>query len=281
MRGRAAPLVCSLAYRAFTRLPEERVTAWRSHPTGQAAIGALQRMLGRGPIEVRCIGVPAGLLLDPRSLPLTNVHAHLLVRGALERSVQEALRRHVAPGAVVYDIGANLGFFSLLAARLAGPSGRVEAFEPLPAAAAGLRRHLELNHAHTVRVHEVAVGARSGRAQLLAVDETSWSHLADRGWHERTQEVLDVDVVTVDALVGGDLPPPDVVKIDVEGSELDVLEGMAETLRARSPVIVCELHETNAEFAARMRELGYVTQNLEGPEAVDRAGAVHALAWRP
>jgi FkbM family methyltransferase len=236
--------------------------------------------LEHGPVQARGTGLGAGVLLDPSSLWLSVSQAHALVTGAAEPSVQEALRRHVASGAVVYDIGASIGFFSLLAARLAGATGRVEAFEPLPAAAAALRRNIELNQASTIHVHEAAVGAQSGRAQLLSVEEASWSHLADRGWHAQTQDVIDVELVCVDDLVAGGMRPPQVVKLDVEGSELAVLDGMTETLRTSSPTLICELHATNAEFVARMHELGYSTQNLDGPEPLPGAGNVHALATR-
>jgi FkbM family methyltransferase len=277
MAGRLLPRVRSYAYRGFTRLPHDRMDAWRARSGGRASVAALQRVLGAGPVEVGG-GLLAGARLDPAALQLTHVQAFGVVRGALEPGVQEALRRHVAPGDTVYDIGANIGFFSLLAARLAGPHGAVEAFEPLPAAAAGLRRHVALNDAFTVTPHEVAVGAHSGRAQLMAVQEGSWSHLAQRGRHPDTQEVLEVQIVAVDELVAGGLPPPDVVKIDVEGAEIDVLDGMTKTIRAHAPVIICELHGSNGEFVARIDSLGYVAQNLDGPEPVAGAGDVHALA---
>ncbi|MDQ3677732.1 MAG: FkbM family methyltransferase [Actinomycetota bacterium] len=277
MSGRLLPRARSYAYRAFTRLPHERMDAWRARPSGRASVAALQRVLGNGPVEIGG-GLLSGQRLDTRALTLTHVQAFGLVRGALEPGVQEALRRHVAPGASVYDIGANIGFFSLLAARLAGPTGSVEAFEPLPAAAAGLRRHVALNDARTVTVHELAVAAHSGRAQLMAVQEASWSHLAQRGRHPDTQEVLEVQVVTIDELVAGGMRAPNVVKIDVEGAEIDVLEGMAETIRAHSPAIICELHGSNAEFVAYADAIGYVAHNLDGPPPLADAGAVHALA---
>ncbi|MGH2919638.1 MAG: FkbM family methyltransferase [Solirubrobacteraceae bacterium] len=273
------PLARSYAYRGYTRLPHDRVNAWRERASGRASVAAFQRVLGSGPVEIGG-GLLKGALLDTRALTLTHVQAFGLVRGALEPSVQEALRRHVAPRATVYDVGANIGFFSLLAARLAGPDGAVESFEPLPAAAAGLRRHVALNDARTVSVHEVAVGAHGGRAQLMAVQEESWSHLAERGRHPDTQGVLDVEIVTIDELVAGGMRPPGVVKIDVEGAEIDVLDGMAETIRAHSPVIICELHGSNAEFLARTSAIGYVAQNLDGPEPIAEAGGIHALALR-
>ena len=93
------------------------------------------------------------------------------------------------------------------------------------------------------------------------------------------REEIDVAVVSIDELVaGGQIPPPDVLKIDTEGAELQAIEGMRATIERHRPAIVCELHDTNAQFCALMEELGYVTTNLDGPQAVAQAGPVHALA---
>ena len=133
-----------------------------------------------------------------------------------------------------------------------------------------------MNHAvDAVSVHACAVGANSGRAQLLEVSERSWSHLADRGRHPLTVGAVDVDVVALDDL---DLPPPALVKIDVEGSEASVLRGMADVLRESRPALIVELHDTNAEVCSLLASFDYDVENLDGPEPVLDAGAVHVLA---
>lgn len=92
--------------------------------------------------------------------------------------------------------------------------------------------------------------------------------------------MIDVELVTVDELLAaGQLRPPTVVKIDVEGAELAVIEGMRATLAQHRPAIICELHETQREFVRAMEELGYWTTNLDGTIPVDQArGNLHALA---
>jgi FkbM family methyltransferase len=259
------------AYRAASRVAPDRLARF-------PGLDLAERLLSRGSIAVA--GGPAkDLRLGARDVGLTHIQSYGLVRGTLEPSVQEALRRSVRPGAVVYDVGANIGFFSLLAARLAGPSGVVEAFEPVPRAAAALRRNVALNALTNVRVHEVAVGARDGSGTLLITGQASCSHLADRGRHPDTRETAAVRVVALDALVQrGQLPPADVIKIDVEGSELAVVQGMAELLRRSGPVLVCELHATNREFVALMADAGYELENLDGPDPIGEAGHVHVLA---
>ncbi|MBW3653055.1 MAG: FkbM family methyltransferase [Actinobacteria bacterium] len=274
LRNRATHLI--------TGMPEER----RAELAERARGGRARRMLlrraarwyGRAPVPIAG-GLGHLLYVSTADLPLDHAHAGLIVRGTLEPPVQEALRRLLAPGAVFYDVGANIGFFTILGARLVGPAGRVVAFEPVPACARAVARNVELNAFAHAEVREQAVAAASGSARLLVVGEASWSHLASTGRHADVREEVDVAVVAIDELVGaGTIPPPDVLKIDTEGAELQAIAGMRATIERHRPAIVCELHDTNAEFCALMDELGYVTTNLDGPQAVAVAGPVHALA---
>jgi FkbM family methyltransferase len=266
------------AYRAVTNVDAARLRALRAGTLSRVPFALGERVLRRGSVAV-AEGPARGLLLSARDLPLDHVQGFGLVRGLLEVPVQEALRRAVAEDGVVFDVGANLGFFSLLAARLAGPGGRVEAFEPVPESAEAARGNAALNGLDQIRVHQVAVGERAGTGELLLTGEVSWSHLADRGWHSDTRALVEVETVCLDEQVtSGALPAPDVIKIDVEGSELAVLRGATEILRAHRPAVICELHETNREFAELMGEAGYEVVNLEGAVPVSEAGATRVLA---
>jgi len=250
----------------------------RSSRLGSAAARGLGRWLDDGPVVVGA-GPGDGLRLAKADLSVAHAQAGLIVRGELERPVQEAFRRLVAPGATVYDVGANVGFYSLLAARLAGPDGRVHAFEPVPASALAVERNASLNELRTITVHQAAVGAQDGEGTLLIVGEASWSHLASTGRHADTRAERPVRLLSIDGLVAGGLPPPDLVKVDVEGAELQVLEGMERTLREHRPALVLELHETNRPIADRLESAGYRIENLDGPEPVRDAPAdVHVLA---
>ena len=93
-----------------------------------------------------------------------NLHgsAVAFATGTAERPLQAALQRELRPGATFFDIGANVGFVTLIAARLVGPSGRVVAFEPVPENVAAIRENLALNGIDWVEVHETAV-ARAAR----------------------------------------------------------------------------------------------------------------------
>jgi FkbM family methyltransferase len=264
------------------RLRELRARAFQGSGARDRALRFVFSRLERGILRVPQ-GRGAGLILDMRYIPISHAHAGALASGNLESSVQEALVRHLAPGDVVYDIGANLGFFSLVAARLVGPEGRVFAFEPAPNNAEAIARNAELNLLSNIVVVPRAVSSRAGTARLQVVDDQSWSKLEEFGEHPFTEQVLEVETVTVDELVGsGELPPPGLVKIDVEGAELAALEGMGRTIEERRPVIVCELHGTSDRFAAAMAAHSYRVVNLEGPAPVDRdSDSHHALGLPP
>jgi FkbM family methyltransferase len=223
------------------------------------------------------------LRFPARAVRPTHAHARLILLGDLDVPVQEALRRTVPAGGVVYDLGANIGFFTLLAARLVGPEGQVVAFEPV-ADAAELAREAAIRSdlAGRVDVRAQAVGAAAGSAELCVVaDGGIWSHMATRDPHPATTETRTVPVVALDDVVAGGAPPPDVVKIDVEGAETDVLRGAERVLGQHRPVIVCELHGTNAEVADLLEAAGYELRCLDGPGPVRAAGPSHLLArWR-
>ena len=270
------------ATHVITGLPEERrAELARRVRAGRASRALLRRAsgwYGRAPVPIAG-GLGHLLYVSTADLPLDHAHAGLIVRGTLEPPVQEALRRLLAAGDVFYDIGANVGFFTLLGARLVGPAGRVVAFEPVPWCAQAVGHNIALNGFSHAQIREVAVGDADGSARLLVVGEASWSHLESTGRHADVRDEIDVEVVALDTLVAsGAIPPPDVMKIDTEGAELQAIDGARATIARHRPAIVCELHDTNEAFVALMDELGYVVTNLDGPAAVAVAGPVHALA---
>jgi FkbM family methyltransferase len=191
--------------------------------------------------------------------------------GTNELPVQEALRGLLHPGGVFFDVGSNVGFFALLGAREVGPQGAVHAFEPVPRIAEAIRRNAALNGFDNVHVHEVAVSDAQGTAELLLAQHPGGATLAPADAPDDIVGRTTVPVVALDQLVAsGEVPVPDVVKIDVEGVEMEVLEGMAELLRTRRPALLCELDSAQpaalaakvATWQDRMRTAGYEVQHL-------------------
>lgn len=262
------------------RLRELRARALSDGDPAALALGLFFRWLERGRLNVPQ-GHAGGLTFDMRYLPLSHAHLGSIAFGNLETAVQEAMVRHLGPGGVFYDIGANLGFFSLLAAHLVGlDQGHIYAFEAAPDNARAIRINAELNNVRNITVIEKAVSSRSGTGRLQIVDDQSWSKLEEYGEHPYTERTIDVELAAIDDLLReGQLAPPTVVKIDVEGAEIAVLEGMRETIERHQPAVICELHDTHRQFLGTMGSLGYRLINLEGPQPIAEASAsAHVLA---
>jgi FkbM family methyltransferase len=144
----------------------------------------------------------------------------------------------VAEGAVVYDVGANVGIYALLASVKVGLSGRVYAFEPLERNLRYLRRHIRLNNLQNCTIIEEAVCSKEGKLPFSAASfESSMGRLSPDGEISVSSTTLDIAIYGENSLL-----PPTVIKIDVEGGELEVLEGAVRALTEFHPTIFLEIH---------------------------------------
>ena len=181
-----------------------------------------------------------GITVTVRRGPLKGKGWHLTTRsrfwqGRYEPHQTRLFVETVKPGDVVYDVGAHVGYYSVLASTLVGDSGHVVGFEPVPANLHYLRRHLQINGCQNVTVIEACVAEAEGVSHF-ETRGTGMGHIWEDG-------KLTVRTVSLDELVqAGKIPPPDCIKIDVEGAEYSVLQG-AQALRARTyPTILLSLH---------------------------------------
>ncbi len=185
-------------------------------------------------------------------------------------------------GATIWDIGAHIGYHSLGFSGVVGPQGRVIAFEPNAFNAARLRLHLERNAelGNRVTLLDHALSHEDGCATLLVnsnVDsgESSESHLSDanttreRGAYEAYQEVSVLTSKADTLLSRGIVPPPSVIKIDVEGAESNVILGALELLSSAKPILLLEVHHIVEMFRVQklLLELGYSLSLVEEEEA--------------
>jgi FkbM family methyltransferase len=151
-----------------------------------------------------------------------------------ERGTTQLFERIVKPGMVVIDLGAHVGYYTLLAAKLVGPEGKVYAFEPEPTNYALLLKNIALNGYENIVTTRVAVSNRVGPATLFLTSLDSGRHSTH---HHGLPEggTVAVEATTLDAFLQAEgWPTVDLVKIDVEGAELEVLEGMDQLLRKSS-----------------------------------------------
>ncbi len=181
--------------------------------------------------------------------------------GTYEPAQTKLFAELVKPGDVVYDIGAHFGYYTLLGSKIAGRSGRVIAFEPSPSNLARLYRHIELNRCTNVKVLELAVSDHEGTAHFETRTGSGVGHLAADG-------PLEVKLTSLDALK--DLPAPNVMKIDVEGAEVQVLRGMRAILGTAKPIIFLSLHgeELKNTCTEMLSSYGYRFQQIEPMEIV-------------
>jgi FkbM family methyltransferase len=156
--------------------------------------------------------------------------------GSFEHRKQQLFVRAIKPGDVVYDIGANAGFYSLLAGVRVGERGHVYSFEPLQDNVRNLRKHLEMNRVTNCTVIEVAASSVDGEALFDPSSDRSMAHLSASG-------SIRVRTTALDTLVSRkEIRPPDFMKIDIEGAEYDCLRGCADTIRTFRPIVFLATH---------------------------------------
>jgi FkbM family methyltransferase len=223
---------------------------------------SLPGKLARLPLRLIPPGVVVPILQGPlrgkKWIVGSSTHGCWL--GSYEYEKQKAFSEAVKPGDVVYDIGANVGFYTLLASVLVGPSGRVVAFEPLPRNLRYLRKHLGLNGCGNVMVMPVAVSDCAGRAGFDPGDDPSGGALCDHG-------AIEVETVALDRLARSKIiPGPDVIKVDVEGGESRALAGGVAMLAREKPLLFLSIHDREAGDLCQglLDEIGYEMESLNG-----------------
>lgn len=221
-------------------------------------------------------------------LKFSDIRNPEYILGSSELPVQEAFARQVRPGDVIYDVGANLGFFSVMAAKLVGPTGQVYSFEPVTENATTIQRNASLNGLSNLTPFELAVGSRAGNLELLLSDWNGGASLSPTSV-KPTEAVArrSVRVVALDDFIAEQrLRPPSFVKIDVEGFELEVMQGMARTIAACQPTLLFEVDDGDRTvFERRWRELddyitgfGYRIVHLENSYSNTKWYVGHSLA---
>lgn len=189
--------------------------------------------------------------------------------GTYERRESRLLRALLRPGDCVYDIGANLGYFTCLCAAAVGPAGRVIACEPFPASLARLREQVARNGFTQVRITAAALSDAAGSAPLYFAAD------APDGEPSLVADAQQVNAVTVRTLTLDDLAagerPPDLLKADVEGAEHAVLRGGRQTLATAGPLLLleCEDHQLAQHGSSKdalqelLRTCGYAAWQLQ------------------
>jgi FkbM family methyltransferase len=200
------------------------------------------------------LGVPIlrGPLRGRRWSPFSGGKFGRVVGGSYEPDETALFERLVGPGAVVFDLGAHIGYYTLLAATLVGARGRVLAFEPNPGNLKHLRRHVKMNRLDNTEVLAMAAGATPGVAKFARGTGSGTGRL-DLGGS------LEVPVTSVDRAASEQGLVPNFLKIDVEGAEVELLRGAKQTLASARPIIFLSTHGTEVHHQSQdlLRSFGY------------------------
>lgn len=197
-------------------------------------------------------------------------YGHAYLFGGWERKSMQWMMRYVRPGSVVYDLGANYGMHTLLLAKLAGPSGRVYAFEPNPEICTALKEQLALNGFTAVEVVSQAVCDQTGTAWFDSAG-SAIGHLVGANTVS-SPTTYQVETITLDQFVlrQGN-PPPAFMKVDIEGAESSALRGGCDTITRYRPVMLIELHNPTEDMAvgAFLKRMGYRALRVENGKPVE------------
>ena len=220
------------------------------------------------------VPIKAGPLKGYRWSVVTGVR---FLRGTYHESETATLIGLINPGDVVYDIGAHVGYYTLVAAQAAG-DGRVIAFEPLELNRKTLRKHIEVNGIGNITVLPYAVSCTSGIEQFDLAGGTGRGQLSTGG-------KLAVEVKTIDELYSsGTIPPPNLIKMDIEGAEVSALKGAVRVIEACSPRIFLATHgaEIRRECEEFLRSHGYDLKNFRSSDIIaTRPGARAPAGAKP
>lgn len=188
--------------------------------------------------------------------------------GSFEYEKRVLFEEHVTKGDVIWDIGANVGFYTLLSSQLTGSTGKVFAFEPLPRNLGYLRKHIKLNNRSNIEVKPYAIADKEG--EIGFTGERSTAHISDQGDKK-------VEVLTLDGLINSEeLPLADVVKIDIEGAEAKALKGGERFFRTHSPKVFLATHgpSIHKECIKLLRNWDYKLEPIGKSEIQDTSELV-------
>ncbi len=226
------------------------------HPVNTLKRARRKMLLAQDPARLATFTLSGGIRFTCK---LGSSTGRILTQGDIEATERAFFRERLKAGDVFFDIGANLGLFTLTAAQRVGPSGRVFAFEPSAREAALLERNIAQNGFTNVTIVRGALSDREGEARFAVATDGGTNSLAKTTHPEQIIEKWDtVPVTTLDAFVERHgVARVDMMKIDVEGGECDVLRGGQRLFqRDDAPVVLSEFCDlTAAGFGSSGRKL--------------------------
>lgn len=224
--------------------------------SSKSVVGKLLRFPFRLIPKNTVVPILQGKLKGKKWIVDSGVHGCWL--GCYESEKQKIFIETIKKGSIVYDIGAHVGFYTLLSSELVGTEGKVVAFEPNPRNINYLKEHLRLNRCDNVIIIEAAVAAKSGSVHFQSSPDSHGGGISLEG-------SLKVRMVSLHELVSSSaIPVPDYMKIDVEGAEFLVLKGAEQLLADFYPAIFLATHgvDVHKQCCEFLKAMGYELQSI-------------------
>ncbi len=226
------------------------------------------------------------MYLDLNDLGISRT---LLLFGSREEDHRRILGRVLKPGMTVFDIGANIGYYVLMERGLIGPQGRILAIEPSPTNIRLLQRNIEANSYTNITVRHMAASDRAGKGELLlsTMSNLNSFHASGSASQYLSGKKVEVDVATVPQLAAM-FGPPDLLRMDVEGHEVEIIRGMVDAVERREigPMILFETHRGMytpdhdiVEPLNRLFRAGYTVPYIASSTARGASG-IEALGYK-
>ena len=194
--------------------------------------------------------------------------------GTYEVSLLESAVKLIQPGWVIYDIGANVGYLTVLFAKLTGREGKVYAFEPLPANIERLTKNVEVNGiSEQVIICPYAIGDRRDEVVFYVgnSDDTGKVESVVSVKEKENNEKITVEMISLDEFVeqGNDCYPQ-LIKIDIEGAEILAIKKMKTILQEIKPIIIIEIHSKDAGQIVwnELAKYNYKVNKLDKPKEI-------------
>ena len=211
----------------------------------------------RNGLKTRIKGFNILMNLNPKDKGLS---VELLLYGVHEPLLTQLLKNIIKEGMVIVDIGANIGYFALIESRLAGTTGKIIAVEPFPDSFNLLKQNMELSAVPNYFVKNLAISDINGTSTMYSFDMANWNSLFHLNRQYSTS--IEVQTSTLDNLVENE-SKVDIIRMDIEGYECVVIDGMKNTLIKHRPLLIVELHaglvpiEKIAQFLRKLQSFNY------------------------
>lgn len=203
-----------------------------------------------------------------------GISRELFLRGTHEELATKVLRQELKKGMVVIDVGANLGYYTLLEASIVGNEGQVYAFEPFRKNFDMLTKNIKVNGYKNVKAYCKAVSTKSGTSKIALTDASNWGSMLDisdeiiskymkQKMHKLVREVTKVDTVSLDEFLNKEgVNQVNFIRMDIEGYEVEAIKGMINTLKNTLPPLKLFFEIHNKVFDDPKTTIGFLLEQL-------------------